>query len=384
MSETPGPRAIPSSTRNGTRRGGAVVEHRVHVPDQQHPACVPCPQRRPITRSPSWGAPSSGTCGMRSTSQPPVAEAGLGHVGDDVHARRANTSRSRRSPWLRARRRSRLRARPSGPGAPARPSAPDASMRRTPRTRTGRDGDDRGDGRGGAGAGGPPRSSRSSWTTRGRARSASRVTANGLCHSDHWAIANGNWGAPWPMLLGHEGAGIVEAVGPGVTGARARRAGPADVGDAVRRLPVVRPRPAPALRARAGTSRRGCARRTGRPSPARSRSAPSPPTWWCTRRRRWRSHAGLDPLAACLLGLRRVDRRRRGREHRRRAARRRGRGDRPGRHRLGRRAGRPYRGRAADRRRRPRPREVRRGASRSAPPTSSTRRSATRSRRCGR
>ena len=43
------------------------------------------------------------------------------------------------------------------------------------------------------------------------------VTANGLCHSDHWAIANGNWGAPWPMLLGHEGAGVVEAVGLGVT-----------------------------------------------------------------------------------------------------------------------------------------------------------------------
>jgi S-(hydroxymethyl)mycothiol dehydrogenase len=40
-----------------------------------------------------------------------------------------------------------------------------------------------------------------------------RVVANGVCHSDLWAIANGNWGAPFPMLLGHEGAGIVEAVG---------------------------------------------------------------------------------------------------------------------------------------------------------------------------
>jgi S-(hydroxymethyl)mycothiol dehydrogenase len=44
------------------------------------------------------------------------------------------------------------------------------------------------------------------------------VTANGLCHSDHWAIANGNWGAPWPMLLGHEGTGVIEAIGPGVDG----------------------------------------------------------------------------------------------------------------------------------------------------------------------
>src|SRR5512144_970842 len=44
-----------------------------------------------------------------------------------------------------------------------------------------------------------------------------RVVANGVCHSDLWAIANGNWGAPFPMLLGHEGAGVVESVGAGVT-----------------------------------------------------------------------------------------------------------------------------------------------------------------------
>jgi S-(hydroxymethyl)mycothiol dehydrogenase len=44
-----------------------------------------------------------------------------------------------------------------------------------------------------------------------------RVVANGVCHSDLWAIQNGNWGAPFPMLLGHEGAGIVHAVGPEVT-----------------------------------------------------------------------------------------------------------------------------------------------------------------------
>jgi S-(hydroxymethyl)mycothiol dehydrogenase len=42
------------------------------------------------------------------------------------------------------------------------------------------------------------------------------MVANGLCHSDLWAIEHGNWGEPFPMLLGHEGAGIVEEVGPGV------------------------------------------------------------------------------------------------------------------------------------------------------------------------
>jgi Zn-dependent alcohol dehydrogenase len=44
-----------------------------------------------------------------------------------------------------------------------------------------------------------------------------RVVANGVCHSDLWAIEHGNWGEPWPMLLGHEGAGIVDEVGEGVT-----------------------------------------------------------------------------------------------------------------------------------------------------------------------
>jgi S-(hydroxymethyl)mycothiol dehydrogenase len=52
-----------------------------------------------------------------------------------------------------------------------------------------------------------------------------RLAASGVCHSDLWAIEHGNFGAPWPMLLGHEGAGIVEAVGPDV--------GSLEVGDRV-------------------------------------------------------------------------------------------------------------------------------------------------------
>jgi Zn-dependent alcohol dehydrogenase len=45
-----------------------------------------------------------------------------------------------------------------------------------------------------------------------------RLAASGVCHSDRWAIEHGNWGAvPFPMYLGHEGAGVVEDIGPGVT-----------------------------------------------------------------------------------------------------------------------------------------------------------------------
>jgi S-(hydroxymethyl)glutathione dehydrogenase/alcohol dehydrogenase len=43
-----------------------------------------------------------------------------------------------------------------------------------------------------------------------------RLTASGVCHSD-LHVAAGEWTAPLPMVLGHEGAGIVEAVGPDVS-----------------------------------------------------------------------------------------------------------------------------------------------------------------------
>lgn len=43
-----------------------------------------------------------------------------------------------------------------------------------------------------------------------------RIEAAGLCHSD-LSVVDGNRVRPVPMLLGHEAAGIVEEVGPGVT-----------------------------------------------------------------------------------------------------------------------------------------------------------------------
>ena len=44
-----------------------------------------------------------------------------------------------------------------------------------------------------------------------------RVEAAGLCHSD-LSVVDGNRPRPMPMLLGHEAAGLVDAVGPGVDG----------------------------------------------------------------------------------------------------------------------------------------------------------------------
>jgi NDMA-dependent alcohol dehydrogenase len=43
-----------------------------------------------------------------------------------------------------------------------------------------------------------------------------RFVASGICHSDLSAL-NGTIASPVPIVLGHEGAGVVEEVGPGVT-----------------------------------------------------------------------------------------------------------------------------------------------------------------------
>lgn len=42
-----------------------------------------------------------------------------------------------------------------------------------------------------------------------------RLLASGICHSD-LSLIDGAWPVPLPMVLGHEGAGVIEAVGPGV------------------------------------------------------------------------------------------------------------------------------------------------------------------------
>ncbi len=46
-----------------------------------------------------------------------------------------------------------------------------------------------------------------------------RMLASGVCHSD-LHVRDGEWDRPTPIVMGHEGSGVVEAVGPGVTSPR--------------------------------------------------------------------------------------------------------------------------------------------------------------------
>lgn len=44
-----------------------------------------------------------------------------------------------------------------------------------------------------------------------------RIEATGVCHSDLHVIQEDGWGHELPVLLGHEGAGVVEEIGDGVS-----------------------------------------------------------------------------------------------------------------------------------------------------------------------
>ena len=76
-----------------------------------------------------------------------------------------------------------------------------------------------------------------------------RVAAAGVCHSD-LHLAQGHLGdGRWPIVLGHEGAGVVEAVGESVTHVRPGDRGGVLLRAAVRRVPDVPRRPVAPVRA---------------------------------------------------------------------------------------------------------------------------------------
>ena len=50
-----------------------------------------------------------------------------------------------------------------------------------------------------------------------------RLVATGVCHTDAYTMSGRDPSGLFPAVLGHEGGGVVEEVGPGVSGAQGRR-----------------------------------------------------------------------------------------------------------------------------------------------------------------
>ena len=44
-----------------------------------------------------------------------------------------------------------------------------------------------------------------------------RIVATGVCHTDAFTLSGADPEGIFPSILGHEGGGVVEAIGPGVT-----------------------------------------------------------------------------------------------------------------------------------------------------------------------
>lgn len=44
-----------------------------------------------------------------------------------------------------------------------------------------------------------------------------QIVATGICHTDSYTLSGSDPEGVFPVVLGHEGAGIVESVGEGVT-----------------------------------------------------------------------------------------------------------------------------------------------------------------------
>ena len=68
-----------------------------------------------------------------------------------------------------------------------------------------------------AGPDSPPTVEELTFDAPGKREVLVRIQACGLCHSDLHIVETKGRGMPFPILLGHEGAGVVEEVGSGVT-----------------------------------------------------------------------------------------------------------------------------------------------------------------------
>ena len=44
-----------------------------------------------------------------------------------------------------------------------------------------------------------------------------KILASGVCHTDAYTLSGADSEGKFPVILGHEGAGIVESIGEGVT-----------------------------------------------------------------------------------------------------------------------------------------------------------------------
>ena len=103
-----------------------------------------------------------------------------------------------------------------------------------------------------------------------------RIEAAGVCHSD-LSVVDGNRPRPLPMLLGHEAAGIVEEVGPGVTDVSPGDRVVLDVPPSMRSVLGVPDRRTPALLGGVGRERGRNARRRRHPAAPGRRRRASPP-----------------------------------------------------------------------------------------------------------
>ena len=148
-----------------------------------------------------------------------------------------------------------------------------------------------------------------------------RYGASGVCHSDLHGV-DGEWTVPLPLVLGHEGAGTVEAVGRRRHRPRGRRHGGALVALRLRPLPRVRARPLVGLQRDAHGRLHARRRHAALPPRRRHGGLPVP---LGRHVRRGRRRAGLrgraDPRERAVRGrlpdrLLRHDRRRRRHQHR--------------------------------------------------------------------